>query len=167
MSTDWSRVYLECYGDLVRFLHRKVWDADQAHDLAQEAFMKSLRASPDNPRAWVFQVARNLAADEARTAGIRRRHLELIKSDAEDSTHPDPATEFEQRERSRRVRAALSELTERDREALLLWDAGFDYEEIAEQTELSPRSVGTTLARARRRLVEAFRSLEDTDAASG
>src|SRR5881296_523929 len=58
-------------------------------------------------------------------------------------------------ERSR-VRTALEQLTPRDREVLLLWDAGLSYDEIATQTGLARGAVGTTLARARRRLVEAF-----------
>ena len=46
-------------------------------------------------------------------------------------------------------------MTPRDREILLLWDAGLSYPEIAAQTGLAVGAVGTTLARARRRLVEA------------
>ena len=49
-------------------------------------------------------------------------------------------------------------LTERDREALLLKAEGFDYGEIAATLGLSKGAVGTTLARARRRLVEAYRT---------
>ena len=54
------------------------------------------------------------------------------------------------------VRAALEQLTPRDREVLLLWDSGLSYDEIAAQTGLARGAIGTTLARARRRLVEAF-----------
>jgi RNA polymerase sigma factor (sigma-70 family) len=65
------------------------------------------------------------------------------------------------------VRKALDMLSEKDRTVLLLWDAGFSYEEIAEQTNLSKGAIGTTLARARARLVEAHGRLEGRDAASG
>jgi len=58
--------------------------------------------------------------------------------------------------RRARVRGALERLTPRDREVLLLWDAGMSYDEIAAQTGLARGAVGTTLARARRRLVEAY-----------
>ena len=61
--------------------------------------------------------------------------------------------------RERGVQAALSRLSERDREVLLLWDAGLDYDEIAAQTGLARGAIGTTLSRARRRLVEAHREL--------
>jgi RNA polymerase sigma factor (sigma-70 family) len=65
------------------------------------------------------------------------------------------------------VRAALDTLTERDREALLLKAEGFNYEEIAEALGLAKGAVGTTLARARRRLVESYRANEvRRDAAS-
>ena len=56
-------------------------------------------------------------------------------------------------------------MSERDREILLLWDAGLSYGEIAEQTGLAAGAVGTTLSRARKRLVEAWEQREDSDAA--
>jgi hypothetical protein len=35
MSIDWNDLYRSTFPDLVRFLHRKVWDAERARDLAQ------------------------------------------------------------------------------------------------------------------------------------
>jgi len=67
---------------------------------------------------------------------------------------------MERREREAPVRAALGRLTEKDREALLLKAEGFSYEEIAAALGLAPGAIGTTLARARRRLVEAYRAGE-------
>ena len=154
------------YADLVRFLHRKVWDPDRASDLAQEAFARALHQNPDNPRAWLFTVATNLARDEARTAIRRKRHLELIKVETPASA-PDPATLAEESERSSRVKRALDQLSERDREALLLWDAGLSYPEIAAQTGLQVSAIGTTLSRARKKLVDAFEALEGKHAARG
>ena len=74
---------------------------------------------------------------------------------------------LEQRERERAVRRALEALGERDRDVLLLWDAGLSYPEIAAQTGLAVGAVGTTLARARRRLVESYDQAEGRDAARG
>ena len=42
-----------------------------------------------------------------------------------------------------RVRAALEQLTPRDRDVLLLWDAGQSYDEIAAQTGLAKSAIGT------------------------
>ena len=169
MSTDWGDLYRAVFPDLVRFLHRKVWDPDRARDLAQEAFVRALQHEPRRPKPWLFQVAANLARDEARTVLRRKRHLVLLKGEAEAAQEdaPGPGEDVEEQERSRRVREALAALGEKDREALLLWDAGLSYPEIARQTGLAVGSVGTTLARARRRLAEAYREKEQTDAARG
>lgn len=168
MAVDWSELYRTTYGDLVRFLYRKVWDADQAHDLAQETFMRALDQQPDNPRAWLFTVAVNLARDEVRTVLRRRKHLALIKSEAAASAGaPDAAAELERKEDAALVRRALEQLSEQDREALLLWDAGLSYQDIAAQTGLAVGAIGTTLARARRRLVKAFERGEGGHVASG
>ena len=70
-----------------------------------------------------------------------------------------------ERERIGHVREALDSLSERDREVLLLWDAGQSYSEIARQAKLAVGAVGTTLARARRRLAEAFAQEEQIDVA--
>jgi RNA polymerase sigma factor (sigma-70 family) len=169
MNTDWAAVYTETYSDLVRFLHRKVWDIDRAQDLAQEVFVRALGTDPENPRAWLFTVANNLARDEARAAVRQKKHLVLIKGEAEarQESAPQVAEEAERREKMEVVRKALEMLSEKDRTVLLLWDAGFNYEEIAEQTGLSKGAIGTTLARARAKLVEAHGRLEGRDAASG
>lgn len=167
MSIDWNDLYRSTFPDLVRFLHRKVWDAERARDLAQETFVRALAHEPRRPRAWLFQVAANLARDEARMVLRRKRHLVLLKGDARarDEAAPDPASELAERETWGRVRAALASLTDKDREALLLWDAGQSYNEIARQTGLAVGAVGTTLARARRRLAEAYRATEQDDVA--
>lgn len=160
-TTDWSEVYRATYRELVRFLHRKVWDEDRARDLAQEAFARGLDQHPANPRAWLFQVASNLARDEARLVIRRKRHLALLQAEADvRAPVPSPAGELEQREAQDQLRRALEQLNPRDREVLLLWDAGLNYTEIAAQAELAPGAVGTTLARARRRLVDAHNALE-------
>jgi RNA polymerase sigma-70 factor (ECF subfamily) len=61
------------------------------------------------------------------------------------------------------VRAALDTLSPRDREALLLKAEGFSYDEIARTVGLAPGAVGTTLSRARRKLVEAYRAGEGNE----
>ena len=167
MSTDWSSVYRTTYEDLVRFLYRKVWDADRAHDLAQETFLRCLRdraASTEtmgNARAFVFTVANNLARDEARTVIRRKKHLALLKNEAEIAAPVRVAEDEIERERKQAiVEKALGELSDRDREILLLWDAGLTYQDIAAQTGLSIGAIGTTLNRARKRLVESYENME-------
>ena len=162
MSLDWSQLYRSTFPDLVRFLHRKVWDPERARDLAQEVFVRALGEDPERPRAFLFTVAATLARDEARTVLRRKQHLALLKGEAEGRTaSDDPEKDLDDSERMDGARRALERLAERDREILLLWDAGLDYREIAEQTGLSPGAIGTTLARARKRLVAAFENLDE------
>lgn len=176
MSADWAAVYRTSFTDLVRYLYRKVWDAERAQDLAQEAFARVLAQERrggsgeiENPRALVFTVAANLARDEARTVIRRRKHLALLKSDAAaaEPEDRDPVDEMQRESERQLAQDALRRLSERDQEVLLLWDAGMSYEEIAEQTGLSPGAIGTTLSRARRRLVAAYEALEGRHAARG
>ena len=155
MAEDLAEIYRSTYRALVRFLYRKVWDAERAEDLAQEAFARALVHKPEKARAWLFVVAANMARDEARRAARERRHLTLLKSEP-DVVSRVPEDEIDTDAKRVRVRVALDQLSPRDREALLLWDAGMSYDEIAAQTGLARGAIGTTLARARRRLVEAF-----------
>lgn len=172
---DWAQMYRETYADLVRYLHRKVWDGERARDLAQEVFSRALQhdaargPAPDHPRAWLFTIASNLARDEARTVLRRKRHLTLLRGSesTQVAAAPAPDAELERREQEQAARRALEQLGERDREVLLLWDAGLSYPEIAAQTGLAPGAIGTTLARARRRLVEAHQALEGEHVARG
>lgn len=170
MTDELEQLYQSTYTAVVRFLYRKVWDAERAEDLAQEVFVRALAHRPEKPRAWVFAVAANLARDEARAAVRRKRHLTLLKGDpiAQPAMAPAADDSVEHDEQVASVQEALNTLTPRDREILLLWDAGLSYPEIAAQTGLAVGAVGTTLARARRRLVEAHdrqQSNTGTDAA--
>lgn len=168
---DWAEIYRTTFPDLVRYLHRKVWDEDRARDLAQEAFARALDSAATaqlaNPRAWVFRIAANLAHDDAREVTRRRRHLTLLTGELDVPAAFDPLDRMERDAREAAARAALEQLSERDRETLLLWDAGLSYTDIAAQTGLSVGAVGTTLARARRRLVDAHAGLEAKHAARG
>lgn len=155
MPEDLAEVYRTTYRALVKFLYRKVWDAERAEDLAQEAFARALVHKPENARGWLFVVAANMARDEARKEIRERRHLTLLKGETAAAEPAPDAAVIAEMERER-VRAALDRLTPRDREVLLLWDSGQSYDEIAAQTGLAKSAIGTTLARARQRLVEAY-----------
>jgi RNA polymerase sigma-70 factor (ECF subfamily) len=60
-------------GELRSYLRHRASDADVADDVLQDVFVKAMRQGQgfctlDNPRAWLFQVARNALVDRARTA---------------------------------------------------------------------------------------------------
>jgi RNA polymerase sigma-70 factor (ECF subfamily) len=139
---------------------RRTGDRDRAEDLAQEVFLRALEAPPRNPKPWLFAVALNLARDDGRRAARDERRLALMRSEQAGAAAPATDLGLERDERIARVRAALEELSEQDRAALLLKAEGFSYEELAAALGLAKGAVGTTLARARRRLVEAYRAME-------
>ncbi len=164
-----ERLFREYHAPVVRYLARQLGDHDLADELAQETFLRALRHGPVvNERAWLFTVATNLLRDETRRAARERARLTLLHQElASDGREPDVfrlerETEDERaslRERAL-ARAAVEALAERDRLALLMREEGLDYHEIAAALGLSVASVGTTLSRARRRLVNVCESLQ-------
>jgi RNA polymerase sigma-70 factor (ECF subfamily) len=163
--TDIGALFQQYHESLVRMLYRRTGDRDRAEDLAQETFARAVEAPPNNPRPWLFAVALNLVREDGRRASTRGRRLELYRHEGPQAS-PAPDQEFVREEDRARVRRALERLNERDREALLLKAEGFNYDEIAETLGLARGAIGTTLARARRKLVEAYREEERTDVAS-
>jgi len=158
MSSSITELYHQYHGSLVRMLTRRTGDRDRAEDLTQEVFARAV-AAPEplrSPRPWLFAVALNLVREDGRKSVRQGRRLELLKAESV-ATAPAADVEFDRRERVARVRQALATLNERDREALLLKAEGFSYQEIADTLGLARGAVGTTLARARRRLVESYR----------
>jgi RNA polymerase sigma-70 factor (ECF subfamily) len=152
---------------LVRYLVRRVGDRDLAEEVAQETFVRALRQEViASERSWLFAVATNLVRDDARRELRRRDRLEVLRAEQESEGPAEPPpTSMERDDERARARAALATLAERDRDALLMKEEGLSYEEIAAALELSVGSVGTTLSRARRRLMEAYESLETVRAA--
>lgn len=138
-------------------LFRRTGDRERAEDLAQEVFLRALEAPPRNPRPWLFAVALNLARDEGRRWVRQTRHLALLKNETDGAAVAPPDEELEANERRLMVHGALDELSETDRSVLLMQAEGLSYDEIATGLGLAKGSIGTTLARARRRLVEAYR----------
>jgi RNA polymerase sigma-70 factor (ECF subfamily) len=156
-----ERLFRLYHAPLVRYLTRRLGDRDWAEEVAQEAFLRALRQdSLTSERSWLFAVATNLVRDEARRTARQRRHLMMLAEQERDAVFEPPLTSSETAHEAALARQALESLAERDRLALLMREEGLNYEEIAVALELSVGSVGTTLARARRRLAETYESLQ-------
>jgi RNA polymerase sigma factor (sigma-70 family) len=145
------------HDSIYRYLIRLTGDPDLAADLAQETFIRWVEREPDrdNPRAWLFTVATNLARDHGRV-GARRLTLLRGSSDAPGmGDRPDgPDRLLEASETQRLVRKALDTLSHKDRTLLLMQQQGFTHREIGEALEVNPKSVGVLLSRALRRFAE-------------
>jgi RNA polymerase sigma-70 factor (ECF subfamily) len=155
---DFEALYEEVFPSLFRYCNRLVGDADAAEDVAQEAFVRLLtrevQGHPAAIRVWLFRVATHLIRDRYRVSENRKRLLETYP--VAPSGAPDPEEQVELEEEVGGVKAALGTLTERDRTMLLMREEGFSYREIAEVVDVLPSSVGTLLARAQKRFVEAY-----------
>ena len=159
---DVERLFRTYNTALVRYLTRRLGDRDWAEEVAQETFLRALRQDTlASERSWLFAVATNLVRDEARKDERRRRHLAILADEerAREMEDPEPSS-LERAQEAALARKAVEALAERDRLALLMREEGLDYNEIAEALELSPGSIGTTLARARRRLAEAYEAMQ-------
>lgn len=144
--------------ELKRYLDHRLGDADEAADLLQDAFIKALRqgrgfCAVRNPRAWLFQVARNTLTDRLRA---QREHLPLSEDlPAPADTPPSPLDRL-----AECLPRVLAELSEADRLALTLCDIeGQPQQVLADRLGLSLPGAKSRLQRARtrlqRRLVEA------------
>jgi len=155
-----ERLFRTYHAPLVRYLTRRLGDRDWAEEVAQETFLRALRQDEiQSERSWLFAVATNLVRDEARRSERRRRHLALLaEQEAGETVELEPT--LERAEEAALARRAIDALAERDRLALLMREEGLNYDEIATALGLSVGSIGTTLARARRRLAEAYESLQ-------
>lgn len=167
-TIDYNALYQRVHPSLFRYLDRLVGDTDAAEDVAQEAFVRLLNRSDlgeEAARLWLFTVATNLVRDRGRATARRQRLLSAVPITPSRESLPDEA--LERKERIQAVREALEQLSERDRQMLLMREEGFKYSEIARAVDVAPGSVGTLVARALKRFVEVYRPDKDDDDSRG
>jgi RNA polymerase sigma factor (sigma-70 family) len=155
----WGEVYGAWRLPVLRYVHRLTGDAALAEDVTQEAFLRLMStpnasaSSIQSPGSWLFRVAGNLVRDGARRTSTRDRATSRME-DPEPVERPDQS--LERSESVRAVRKALNDLTAREREAVLMRQAGFEYSEIADVLGIQPQSVPTVVMRAMRRFRDAY-----------
>ena len=163
----------EAFEDLVRAHEKTVYnlalrmtgDAQDAEDMAQEAFLKAYRSLGDfrgesKFSVWLYRIVSNVCLDFLRRRS-RRPTVSLTAEDEEGEEQqwdvPDerlsPERLLEQKLTREAVQAGLRELPEEQREILLLREIkGLSYEEIGEILSLEPGTVKSRIFRARKRL---------------
>jgi RNA polymerase sigma-70 factor, ECF subfamily len=139
-----------------RYLLRKTHNAGRAEDLTQETFLRLCRHLLDNkplenPKAWLFTVANNLAIDVARSDGhsidLDEQNWREIE-ESRSSMQSDPESILIQNERLDRLQLAVLNLTPLQRECLHLRADGLRYREIAELLAISVSTVADAVRRA-------------------
>jgi RNA polymerase sigma factor (sigma-70 family) len=144
------------FARVFRYLDRLSGEPDLAADLAQEAFIRLYRrgSMPERPVPWLVTVAMNLFRN-VRTSQVRRARL-LAGARVEMTVADPPGLPDRDENDSVRVRNALSALSEREQELLLLRAEGYSYRDLAAALQLHEASIGTLLARAKRAFREAY-----------
>jgi len=114
--------------ELLNFLNRQVSDRDAAADLAQESFLRVLRAQQSGQavldmRALLYRTARNLVIDQHRRAEIRRHDdLDSLPEDQHPAAprHLQPEEVLASQQVIRAYVTTIEALPPRCREAFVL-----------------------------------------------
>ncbi len=135
---------------------RLLGDHAEAEDVAQEALMRLWKIAPDwrqgeaKVSTWLYRVVGNLCTDRLRKA--RGVGLESIP-EPEDG-QPGPAGAMLDRARASALQAALQNLPDRQRQAVVLRHIeGLTNPEIAEVMMISVEAVESLTARGKRALI--------------
>ena len=144
---------------------RMTGNAQDAEDMAQEAFVKAYTSLPgfrgdSKFSVWLYRIVSNVCLDFLRRQNRRpASSLSLEDEDGEESQMdiPDESQSPEQLlERSltqEAVQRGLQSLSEEQRQILLLREIqGLSYEEIAETLDLEAGTVKSRIFRARKKL---------------
>ncbi len=153
----------EAFGELVehyigqarRVARAVLRDADDADDAVQDACLNALvrleqydERRPFGP--WLLRIVTNAALDRVRRRAIRAGEP---LSDRHPGTQAGPAEETDRRMMLARLEAALQELPERRRLAVVLFDVeGYEHKEIAKMLGVPEGTVRSDVFHARRHL---------------
>jgi RNA polymerase sigma-70 factor (ECF subfamily) len=152
----------EAFGELVRghqagvynVAYRMLGERRDAEDAAQEAFIRAFRAirtlDPDRPPGpWFRKIVLNVCLNR-----LERREPDDLEDESRlPAPDPGPESRIAERERSRRIRAALVSLPPRYRAAIELRHyQELSYAEMAETLGRPMSDVKSDLFRARRML---------------
>lgn len=156
-ASDLIAAFQEHYDELLRFLTRRTGDVERASDVAQDTYIRLASIKPgtkliENPRAYIYRVAGNLAIDRMRRDG---REAVWLSDDEPDDGLADPSASPERiaigRDVLRCVDDALDSLPPKARLALLMFRIdGLSHAEIATRLEVSKSMVAKYLAQALR-----------------
>ncbi|MGV6873101.1 RNA polymerase sigma factor [Pseudochelatococcus sp. B33] len=160
MKWDLESLFVRHARDINRFLRRRGHSAETADDLTQDTFVRVLASPPPerglnhNPRAYLYQVSRNLSINHWRRESLIRTE-DLTDDEAASVADPSPSAEalVYSRQCLAQVESALAELPERTRTAFEMHRLG--EKTIAEVAEELGLSTGRTWGLIR----EAYRHL--------
>ncbi len=162
-KTEFDAAYRAHFGFVWRVLARQGVPDAALEDAAQEVFMVAHRHwgawdGRASIRAYLFGVARRVAATSRRTHQRQRNKLEALPPRAPEVALDD---QFEDRERLDHLAAAIGRLDRDRRDVFVLSDIeGLSAPEIADALGCKLNTVYSRLRRARRDVIEAMASFD-------
>jgi RNA polymerase sigma-70 factor (ECF subfamily) len=162
VEQDFEALYALHAGAVRGYAMRRC-DVETADDVVADVFLAAWRRRaelPEQPLPWLLGTARHVLANHARGQSRRLRLHDRLAAEPTIVAAPAHADGRE----SARLRAALSSLSERDRELLLLmaWE-GLELRQAAEVLGVRPNTLAVRFHRARRRLSAALEAYEADD----
>lgn len=157
---DFSEVYDRWFGDVVRWVRACGGPDAEIEDLAQEVFMVVRRKLHSfdgrNLAGWLYKITRLTVHDHSRRAWFR--HMFLGRRDIELDELPEnrisPAIALEQKEEQLLLQQMLSRMSDKRREAFVLFEIeGYSGEDIARMQDIPVNTVWTRLHHARKEFV--------------
>jgi RNA polymerase sigma-70 factor, ECF subfamily len=153
-----ARAFNDLRDELISTLVYVLGNRDDALDAAQDVFIKCWGAREQlhqiqNLRAWIFRIAFNTAKDMQRSAWHRR--VKPLRGETVTMTgrDPAPAQTLEFKESVERLRRAILDLREEEKEVFLLRQNGdLTYEQIAEMRHCPVGTVKTQMRSALEKL---------------
>lgn len=159
-----ERLYVKLEKPMFNVVYRWLWNASDAQEVVQEAFLKVWKAREGVDLATVepllYRTALNLASNKRRSARIWRW---LGLDEAEEPIDARTSEQALARARAQaRVRAAIDALPERLREVVVLAEyAELSYAEIGATLGIPAGTVGSRRNAALAQLAEALGPIED------
>jgi len=144
--------------------YRMTGNRAEAEDVAQEAMLRLWKIAPDwrqgeaKVTTWLYRVVANLCTDR-----LRRARLAPLEAAPEpEDERPSVVEAMQQQARADALQAALGELPDRQRQAVVLRHIeGLANPEIAEIMQLSVEAVESLTARGKRTLATALKHRQD------
>ena len=155
--TEFQQQVLPLKNQLFRFAWSYLGNEADAKDVVQDVMLKvweqQKRVEIRNLEAWCMKLTRNHALDKLKRKG--RNYLPIAEQYDLHSEEADPLKQTEELEFVGRLRQAMEQLPEAQREAIQLRDVeGYSYQEIAELLQLELNHVKVLLHRARKKVKE-------------
>jgi RNA polymerase sigma-70 factor (ECF subfamily) len=133
-----ERLYVKLEKPMFNVVYRWLWNAGDAQEVVQEAFLKIWKMRDDvdveTVEPLLYRTALNLASNRRRSSRLWR-FIGLDAASAEASPTPTSDEALATAEMQQRVRAAIDALPERLRQVILL----------TEYSELTHQEIGSTL----------------------